>query len=127
MRKAGLVCPTFQHWDRASGELIAEFDHGVLAGETAFPYVVQCEQFKISRIALARLAEEPLATLRLGAEVTGFTQDETGVDVTVFAPAMPRNGTACRGWWVRMAGAAPCARPPGSPSRASPSPNSSWS
>ncbi|MCU4652048.1 FAD-dependent monooxygenase [Roseibacterium sp. SDUM158016] len=85
VRKAGLVCPTFQHWDRATGELIAEFDHAVLAGETEFPYVVQCEQFKISRIALALLAKEPLAELRLGAEVTGFTQDASGVDVTVQA------------------------------------------
>lgn len=83
VRKAGLVCPTFQHWDRVSGDLIAEFDHAVLAGETDYPYVVQCEQYKISRIALDRLADEPLAKVRLGAELTGFAQDADGVDVTV--------------------------------------------
>ncbi len=83
VRAAGLVCPTFQHWDRVSGEMVAEFDHAVIAGDTAFPYVVQCEQFKISRIALSRLADEPCATVRMGAEVTGFSQDADGVDVTV--------------------------------------------
>jgi 3-(3-hydroxy-phenyl)propionate hydroxylase len=83
VREAGLLCPTFQHWDRVSGQMVAEFDHAVIAEDTDFPYVVQCEQFKISRIALSKLAHEPLATVRFGAEITGFTQDATGVDVTV--------------------------------------------
>jgi hypothetical protein len=44
----GLVARTFQFWDRPSGILIAEFDHAVLARDTRYPFVVQCEQHKLA-------------------------------------------------------------------------------
>ena len=50
MKRAGLVAPIFQFWDRPSQQLIAEFDHALLEGETPYPFVIQCEQFKTSRI-----------------------------------------------------------------------------
>src|SRR5258708_31081332 len=55
MARVGLVAPIFQFWDRPSGELIAQFDHAVLKGDTHYPYVVQCEQFKTARLILDRL------------------------------------------------------------------------
>ena len=81
VRAAGLVAPVFQFWDRISGERIAEFDHALLADETRFAYVVQCEQFKTSRIALAHLLREPNAEVLFGHEVVGVTQDEHSVTV----------------------------------------------
>jgi len=51
----GLVARTFQFWDRPSGQLIAEFDHAVLARDTPYPFVVQWEQYKLVRAALPNL------------------------------------------------------------------------
>jgi 3-(3-hydroxy-phenyl)propionate hydroxylase len=52
----GLVSHRFQHWDRVSGELVAEFDFARLRDETPFPYAVQCESHKLVTIGLAKLA-----------------------------------------------------------------------
>src|SRR5579872_5922089 len=52
MARVGLVAPIFQFWDRPSGELVAAFDHAVLERDTRYPFVVQCEQFKTSRLLL---------------------------------------------------------------------------
>lgn len=83
VRAAGLVAPIFQFWDRVTGEKVAEFDHGLLKGETRFPYVVQCEQFKTARITLAHLQREPLAEVIFGAEVAQVEAREDGVTVEV--------------------------------------------
>src|SRR5205814_8498312 len=40
MARLGLVAPIFQFWDRPSGELVAQFDHALLKGETAYPFVL---------------------------------------------------------------------------------------
>ncbi|MEA2997898.1 MAG: hypothetical protein QOG74_3447, partial [Alphaproteobacteria bacterium] len=52
MARVGLVAPIFQFWDRPSGELVAQFDHAILARDTAHPFVVQCEQFKTAKLLL---------------------------------------------------------------------------
>ncbi|MEM7566490.1 MAG: FAD-dependent monooxygenase, partial [Pseudomonadota bacterium] len=44
----GLICPDWQIRMHPSGER-AVFDLSVLAGETAHPYRLQCEQWKLSR------------------------------------------------------------------------------
>ena len=74
--RVGLVSRTFQFWDRPTLTLIAEFDFARLAGETAFPYVVQTEQHKLANMALARLEDA-----RMGVRVTGLSQDEEQVKV----------------------------------------------
>src|SRR4030095_4860016 len=42
----GRIAPRMQYRNRAGW--LAEFDFGVLAGETRHPYRVQCEQFKLN-------------------------------------------------------------------------------
>jgi 3-(3-hydroxy-phenyl)propionate hydroxylase len=81
----GLVCRYFDHWDRPSRTLIARFDHEVLRGDTAHPFVVQIEQHKIVGMVLDRLAAAGNVDVRLGTMVTGFSQDADGVAVTVTA------------------------------------------
>jgi len=54
--RRGLISARFQHWDRVSRELVAEFDYGLLAGDTPFPYAVQCESHKTVAIAEAKMA-----------------------------------------------------------------------
>src|SRR5215470_6535990 len=50
MARVGLIAPIFQFWDRPSNRLVAGFDHSLLANDTRYPFVVQCEQFKTSRL-----------------------------------------------------------------------------
>lgn len=83
----GLVCPDWQvrlHPDGAR----AVFDLSVLAGDTAHPYRLQCEQWKLSRALLAALRAEPKAEVHFGAEVAAVAQDESGV-VVQFADGRP--------------------------------------
>src|SRR5512145_1066405 len=79
--RVGLVSRTFQFWDRATLKLIAEFDFARLAGETAFPFVVQTEQHKLANMAIARLRGTAHAEVRMGAKVTGLSQEPDGVNV----------------------------------------------
>src|SRR5215217_4773748 len=83
MERVGLVAPIFQFWDRPSGQLVAEFDHALLKNDTPYPYVVQCEQFKTTRIILDRLKPLPNVEVHFGSEVVALEQDANSVTVTV--------------------------------------------
>jgi len=72
----GLVTPTWQirrHEDGAR----AVFDLGVLKDDTAHPYRLQCEQWKLSRLLLDKLGDH--ARIRFGCRVDSVTQDADGV------------------------------------------------
>lgn len=77
----GIKCPYWQFRDRAKGE-IATFDLGLLAGETAHPYRLQAEQWKLTEAARARLDADPDATLITDIRVEGVSQDADQVTVT---------------------------------------------
>ena len=91
----GLVCPTWQFRDRAKG-VVATFDLGLLEGETAHPYRLQCEQWKLTEALRDRL--EGRAEVIYEAEAEGFTQDDTGVTLTVTRPDGARE--TLRGRWL---------------------------
>src|SRR5688572_29921276 len=80
--RAGLVARTFQFWDRRTLKLVAEFDFSRLAGETAFPFVVQTEQHKLANMAIERLRGLANAEVRMGARVVSLSQNENEVTVT---------------------------------------------
>jgi 3-(3-hydroxy-phenyl)propionate hydroxylase len=88
--RQGLVAPIVRYWDRPTGELLAEFDHALLAGDTRFPYVVQCEQFKLTRILAAALATLPDTELHLDAEAVGLAADDGSVTLELAADAGQR-------------------------------------
>jgi 3-(3-hydroxy-phenyl)propionate hydroxylase len=88
--RQGLVAPIVRYWDRPTGELLAEFDHALLAGETSFPYVVQCEQFKLTRILAAELAMLPDAELHLDAEAVGLAADSDALALELATTAGAR-------------------------------------
>ncbi len=83
IERQGLICPEFRFWDRPTGELVATFDHAPLADETDFPYVVQCEQFKIARIVLAELDTFPDCQVEFSTRVTDVADRGDSVTVTV--------------------------------------------
>jgi 3-(3-hydroxy-phenyl)propionate hydroxylase len=86
MARAGLVAPIFQFWDRPNREIVAEFDHAVLKNDTQHPFVVQCEQFKTSRLILERLRKLPNVEVAFNHEVQGVRQNDSAVTIDVRSP-----------------------------------------
>ena len=89
--RQGLVSARFQHWDRVSGKLVAEFDYGLLKDDTPYPYAVQCESHKLVAIAERALAALPHAAIHRRHEVTGI---ELGADRVRVRCATPGGETA---------------------------------
>jgi 3-(3-hydroxy-phenyl)propionate hydroxylase len=87
MARVGLVAPIFQFWDRPSGALVAQFDHAVLADDTAHPYVVQCEQFKTAGLLMERLRGLPNAEILFGHSAVDLRQTDASVELDVRGPA----------------------------------------
>lgn len=80
LRTQGLDVPVFQHRDRKEG-LIVEFDLSVLAEDTRFPFRVQCEQRKLTRIILEKMKDMPNAEVIFDARVESVSQHADGVEV----------------------------------------------
>ena len=78
----GLIAPTYQWRDRISGEA-ATFDLGCLEGLTGYPFRLQCEQFKLTRLAAERLRSEPLVEMHFGLAAAAVAQDKDGVTLTL--------------------------------------------
>lgn len=76
----GLVAPTFQYRRRAGESLIAEFDLGLLAGETPYPYRLQCEQSRLTPILYEELVRAG-GQLRFGACATAVVPGSDGATV----------------------------------------------
>lgn len=74
----GLITPRWQVRLHETGER-AEFDLGVLQGETGHPYRLQCEQQKLQRLLLERLSTHAHADIRFGCPVEAVGQDAHGV------------------------------------------------
>ncbi|MFT6887787.1 MAG: 3-(3-hydroxy-phenyl)propionate hydroxylase, partial [Paracoccaceae bacterium] len=77
----GLKCPLWQFRDRKEGE-VATFDLGLLANETAHPYRLQAEQWKLTEAARKVLEDHPDADLITDIMVEDARQDADGVTVT---------------------------------------------
>src|SRR5215467_4375125 len=81
--RRGLIEPKFRIWDRASREIIAEFDFGVLKDDTRFPYVVQCEQHKLANMAIEQLRRLGHASVDFSSRVTSLQQFDDRVAAVV--------------------------------------------
>jgi 3-(3-hydroxy-phenyl)propionate hydroxylase len=78
----GLKAPKFQYRTREGGRF-AEFDFGVLDGETRHPYRVQCEQYKLNGVLLERLKTHGSADIRFATALTGVEARDDGVTAIV--------------------------------------------
>ncbi|MBI1204870.1 MAG: monooxygenase [Rhodopseudomonas sp.] len=76
-----------RHWQirNRPGDLIAEFDLGLLKDITPYPYRLHLEQHRLTPIQLDLLRAEGGAEIHFGHAVTGYTQTADGVSVTVKA------------------------------------------
>ena len=81
----GLICPHWQFRDRKEG-VIATFDLGHLEGETAHPYRLQCEQWKLTRAVRKLVDDHPDGTLITEMRAEAIAQDEDGVAVEGVRP-----------------------------------------
>src|ERR1700722_13914999 len=70
--RRGLIEPKFRIWDRASRELIVEFDFGALKSDTRYPFVVQCEQHKLANMTIERLADSGHASVHFSSRMVSF-------------------------------------------------------
>jgi len=80
----GIVCPIVNYYDQQ--ELLASFDHGLLAGETRHPWVLQCEQDKLSRTLFEMAKDVPALKIHTSTEVLACTQSADGVEAEVQTP-----------------------------------------
>ena len=81
----GLVAPVYQYRQRTTGETIA-FDLGELSDMTPYPFRLQAEQFKLSRMLATRLESMAGANMRFSHRVVHFEQDRDGVTVAFETP-----------------------------------------
>jgi 3-(3-hydroxy-phenyl)propionate hydroxylase len=81
----GLICPKWQFRDRREG-VVATFDLGVLAQDTAFPFRLQCEQWKLTELLREVLDASPNVTVVYEASAVEMSQDENGVALTIERP-----------------------------------------
>lgn len=81
----GLVCPTWQFRDRQEGA-IATFEMARLKDDTAHPYRLQCEQWRLTRMLRDILVEHPDVTFLYDARATDVAQDADGVTLAIERP-----------------------------------------
>jgi 3-(3-hydroxy-phenyl)propionate hydroxylase len=93
--RRGLVEPLFRIWDRSTGKLVAEFDFGNLKNDTRYPFAVQCEQHKLTNLAIERLRAFPHATLEFSARVMSISQSSDTVEIVVETAAGTRTVKGC--------------------------------
>ena len=80
----GLIAPKFQFRDRAG--CLAEFDFGILAGDTEYPFRVQCEQFKLNHLLFNWLQERGGADVHFNHAITNVRQYDDKVAAFVDTP-----------------------------------------
>jgi 3-(3-hydroxy-phenyl)propionate hydroxylase len=89
----GLISETYQYRDRQSGELIAQFDLRELKEEFKFPFVLQYEQYKLTRDIAARFANESDFDVRFSRRVVEVRESQDRVTLIVEGPDGPETHT----------------------------------
>jgi len=77
----GIVCPIVNYYD--GKDLLASFDHALIKGETRHPFVLQCEQDKLSRTLFEMTRGLASVTLRVETKVIACAERDGGVEVEV--------------------------------------------
>ena len=82
MLEKGLKVPRYQYRDRRTGDT-ATFDMSLISDATDYPYRLQLEQYELTKLNCERLRQFDRVDIRFAHEVTGYTELEDGVRVTV--------------------------------------------
>jgi len=81
----GIRVRQWQIRDRKAG-VVAEFDLGLLADLTPYPFRLHCEQHKLSQLLYETLGALPNARILFSHRCTGYTEDAEGVTVGYSGP-----------------------------------------
>jgi 3-(3-hydroxy-phenyl)propionate hydroxylase len=102
MRAMGIQVSTWQIRDRHAG-VVAEFDLGMLTGDTPYPFRLHCEQHKLSALLARELEMFDCAQLRYACCLVDATQSADWVTVHVETPDGPETIEAS--WLIGADGA----------------------
>lgn len=80
---AGQPVERLAYWERAARRKVAEFDYRLIAGDTAFPFRLQCPQHVFTRCVLPRITGARRAAVHFGHRLVDLEQDERGVTAIV--------------------------------------------
>ncbi|GLZ04747.1 hypothetical protein Acsp03_22130 [Actinomadura sp. NBRC 104412] len=94
IRAHGLLSSTYRFHDRPTGEVVAEFDLGLLKDELRFPYVLQYEQYKLTAAIAEEYANESDFDVRFSHALTGLTETTNGIEAEYTSPAGTERMTA---------------------------------
>jgi 3-(3-hydroxy-phenyl)propionate hydroxylase len=97
MHEQGLQVRRWQIRERR-GDLVADFDLGLLADVTGYPYRLHLEQHRLTPIQLDILRKETGAQVHFGHRVTGFEQKGDSLKVKVESDGVP--GTFEASWLI---------------------------
>jgi 3-(3-hydroxy-phenyl)propionate hydroxylase len=76
------------HWQvRDQTEIVVEWDLGMLADQTRYPFRLHCEQYKLAPLLNRRLQEVGGGEVRFANKFVGVEQDADGVTATVETPS----------------------------------------
>ncbi len=81
----GLKAPVYQYRSERN-KTIFNFDLGEIADRTAHPYRLQCEQWKLTRLATEILGQLPNASVQFSRKITGYQEKGDGIQVEVAGP-----------------------------------------
>ncbi|MBL8381636.1 MAG: FAD-dependent monooxygenase [Burkholderiales bacterium] len=96
MLESGIRVPRWQWRDRTAG-LIVEWDLGLIAGDTPYPYRLHLEQHRLTPIVLSMLRALPHAEVRFGTRFDGFREHADGIRVEATGTHGPE---AIDGTWL---------------------------
>jgi 3-(3-hydroxy-phenyl)propionate hydroxylase len=81
----GLRAPIYQYSNRATGRNFT-LDMSEIADVTPYPYRLQCEQFKLTRLIAAKLAAMPNAEVLFSHSILKVDQGANGVHISAETP-----------------------------------------
>jgi len=81
----GLRAPVYNYRNRKTGEVLA-LDLTEIADATPYPYRLQCEQWKLTRLVTGLLENHPNATVKFRRKLLSFEQDADGITAHFEAP-----------------------------------------
>lgn len=90
----GFQVDRLQYWERETRTRVAEFNYARIAGDTPFPFRLQCPQSAVTPILLDALRATGLADVRFDHSLTGFETGPDGVVATFDTPSGPRAETS---------------------------------
>jgi len=85
LEEQGLRAPVYQYANRTTGRHYS-LDMSEIGDVTPFAYRLQCEQFKLTRLIAARLAEMPNAEVLFSHRIARIEQGANSVQVSVETP-----------------------------------------